>query len=253
MEINFFEEYPTEENLAKLKLIDFKSTIYLGYTNVEDFSKTKHKIEQNFKRRIQVGYWPLLKLREGYWLSAFSKNAAIKRVVAELERKGEKFSVVWDAEFPLLEKKLFVSEFLNMFSNRKLINTALTKSYSSHPVVVAEFPRSRMNNFLAELGGVTFPFTNYHRLDMLYTSMMKNENKENYVRQTIRRNINKYAKYSVGLGLLGRSEGDSSPLLTPGELERDLNIAKQERVKEIVLYRLGGLSPEYLKVLKKYA
>lgn len=253
MEINFFEEYPTEENLSKLQPVDFKTRVYLGFENAKDFVKTKHEIESHFKGRIQVGYWPLLKLREGYWLSAFSKNAAIKRVVAELERKGEKFSVVWDAEFPLLEKKLFVSEFLNMFSNRKLINTALTKSYSSHPVVVAEFPRSRMNNFLAELGGVTFPFTSYHRLDMLYTSMMKTENKENYMKQIIRGNLGKYKNYSVGLGLLERGEGDLSPLLTPDELERDLKIAKQERVKEIVLYRLGGLNKEYLKVLKKYA
>lgn len=253
MKINFIEEYPTNTNLAKLNLIDFPVGLSLGFKHLADFVKAKHKIERNFKQIKEITYWPLLDLSEGYWLSAFSSGKAIERIIKEMDETGEFFPVLWDAELPILNKKLFVTQLSQVFDNRNLIHQALLNPRPQHPLIVAEIPRNSFLQTLGNLTGTSFPFKNYYRLDMLYTSMMKGNNKSGYLRQTMRTNKQKYLKYSVAFGLIAEGEEKMTTLLTPLELDRDLEIAKEEGIDEIFIYRLGGLNYEYLKVLRHYA
>jgi hypothetical protein len=254
MRISFFEEYPLEKNLSKIKIIPFQTNLYLGCRNVKEFLELRAKLKKKFKNLDKVIYWPILDLSEGYWLSAFSKTSAIKRVFKELKSTEENFPVLWDAELPILNKRLFFTEILHFPFNRNLIHKVLQSQKDNHPLIVAELPRDGVRRLLSIMGGSSFPFSNYHRLDMLYTSMLKIENKEKYVRGVIRNNKNRFKRYSVGLGLIERGEEDHvTPLISPKELERDLTIVKKERIREVVIYRLGGLNKRYLSVLKKYA
>ena len=71
MKINFFEEFPTKENLDKAKLIKFDSVVYIAAKSLKEFEKWSKQIKKiNF--RITPAYWPILKKKEGYWLSPFS-------------------------------------------------------------------------------------------------------------------------------------------------------------------------------------
>lgn len=254
MHIGFFEEYPTRRNLSKLRLVPFKTDLYLGSSNVKRFLELKRDIKRRYKNVDEVIYWPILALSEGYWISAFAQTRALKRIIAELSDVKERFAVLWDAEFPALNKRLFLTELPHVLKNRKIIYKALVKNLKRHPLVVAEFPRGGMRYFWARLAAVSFPFTTYHRLDMLYTSLLAMKNKAQYIEQVMKRHKDKYRKYSVGLGLIGRGEGDNiTPLISPKDLERDLQIAKNLGIKNVVLYRLGGLNDKYLTLLKKYS
>lgn len=252
MRLGFFEEYPTEENLIKLRLVNFPTSLYLGCKSINEFIKLKRQIEKTYKGINQLVYWPLLRVEEGYWFSAFSKTEAIERVLNELKTTQNSFPVLWDAELPILNKKLFITSLPNVLGNRKLIHKTLLNQFENHPLIVAEFPKSGFGTWLSELCAASFPFTQYHRLDMLYSSMMQALDKEAYIRSVIKLNKRKYKQYAVSFGLLGKGEGDPTPLITPGDLDRDLKIAKKENIEEVIIYRLGGLDKKYLEVLESY-
>lgn len=253
MIVSFFEEYSSELNLNKLKLIHFSTNLYIGCKDINQFLQIRNRIKKNYQQVKQVIYWPILKLEEGYWLSGFTKTEGIMRILEELKKTKENFPILWDAELPTLNKKLFITQLPNLITNRKLIYGALLKQSPNHPLIVAQFSRSGLQEWFSQIGATSFPFANYHRLDMLYSSMMKNSDKSKFIRETIYRNKRKYKQYSVGFGLLDRGEGDPTPLITPNELDRDMRIAKTKNIREVVIYRLGGLNENYLRVLEKFS
>ena len=252
MKIGFFQEYTSKDVFSPLKHINFPINLYIGCKNVKQFLSISIELRKKYKNIEKVIYWPILKLSEGYWLSGFAKQPAIRRVTREINFAKESFPVLWDAELPSLNKKLLFTEIPLLLKNLIIIYKALLKQKPSNPIIVAEFPRFGISNVLSIIGGATFPFTKYHRLDMLYSSFLKITHKEIRIRNIIRSNILKYKKYTVGVGLIGRDKNDPTPLLTLKEFDRDMKICKDEGVKEVVLYRLSGMNGNYLRILKKY-
>ena len=51
MRVNFFEEFPNEKNLAKLKPISFPSVIYVAAKSLEEFNLIKKKIIWRFAQK----------------------------------------------------------------------------------------------------------------------------------------------------------------------------------------------------------
>lgn len=252
MRISFFEEYPSEKNLDKLRLIHFPTMFYLGTTSIGNFLRIKKSIKHTFPKVKECIYWPLLATHEGYWLSAFAKTNAIERILCELALTKEPFPVLWDAELPTLHKKLFFTELHNILNNRRLIVKALMNQRSNHPLIIAQFPKSGIHELTARIGASAFPFTNYHRLDMLYSSLLTIPNKHDYIRRVISEHKKTYTQYSVGMGLLVNGENEAVPPITTDALRKDLSVAKDERVQEVVIYRLGGLDKNYLSVLQEF-
>ena len=64
MKINFFEEFPTKDNLDKAKLIKFDSKIYIAAKSLREFDKYAKQIKK-INKRIEPAYWPILKPNEG--------------------------------------------------------------------------------------------------------------------------------------------------------------------------------------------
>lgn len=245
MEIGFFEEYPTEENLSKLKIISFPTSLYFACPNIDSFLKLKNKINKRYKNIKKIIYWPTPGSNEGYWISAFSQTKAIKRILKEIENTKEYFPVLWDAELPVLNKKLFFTEIFNVILNRRLIQHALRCQVGNHPLIVAEIPRCGIQKTVSEMVATSFPFTNYHRLDMLYGSKIS--------QSTLRENKNKYQDYSVGLGLIAPGvDGKITSIISPEQLLANLQTIKSEEIKEAVIYRLGGLNSKYLEIIKQF-
>src|SRR5947209_5026954 len=194
MHISFFEEYPSEDNLSKLGIVPFPTSIYLACRNVGDFLNLQTRIKEEHKNVQSIVYWPILDLSEGYWISAFSKTKAIRRIFNELSSTEESFPVLLDAEVPTLNKKLFFTEIFHVPRNRSLIRKAVSQAQDNHPLIVAAFPRHGVIRFLSQLAGISFPFNNYHRLEMLYTSLLKIRSKEGYVRRVIQESSKKFTK-----------------------------------------------------------
>src|SRR3989344_9192431 len=97
MLISFFEEFPTRENLAKLDFVTWKTKLYLASPGLEAFNLAQTDLRVN-KQLLDIIYWPVLKKKEGYWISPFSQRKALQRTFHELTKQV--VPVLLDLELP---------------------------------------------------------------------------------------------------------------------------------------------------------
>jgi hypothetical protein len=243
MRISFFEEFPTKQNLDKIKHIDFPTKLYIASKSYKEFQNLEIT-SKNVKSKI---YWPVLKQKEGYWLSPFTKRKALKRVMKEL--KDPNVPVMWDAELPVHKNKsLFFTELPLFFSNRKLIRDFMDSRKEAYGAEYFSVGKSRL--FLYFLG-ITFNSKNYHPIKMVYSSM--HDIGETLIRAEIKSLKKEFGnRLCIGLGVTAIGILGNEPIISLKLLERDLKICKDLGVEEVIIFRLGGINKSYAKLLKKY-
>ncbi len=246
MLISFFEEFPTKGNLEKLKLVSFPCKVYLASPSLEEFNKIKSSIKN--KKVKEVVYWPILKKEEGYWISPFSKRAALLRIFNEL--KDENVPVMVDAELPTSRNPWLYLQSFNFFRNKSLIKNFIKDQKN---VFTAEYyPQNRVGRFLLESLGLAFELDNLKVIKMAYHSMhsfnklaLEGKLKEERVRLKER--------LLLGLGTIAVGINGTEKLLSLEQLQKDLELAKDVGINEVVIFRLGGLNKGYVNVLKKFS
>ena len=243
MIISFFEEYPTKDNLEKLKLINFPSKLYLASKSLKEFKEVKNKIKnKNIKEFI---YWPTLTKEEGYWYSPFSKRNALKRTLNEIPLNQE---VMIDLELPTTQNsKLYFTEFLNFFRNKKLISNFIK---THNKVYTAEyFPIKSTLRLL----GLNYNPLEYKSkvIEMFYTSMWPFP--EDFLNKKFNEYSSKYNNLFISaVGTIAKGEASNEPILSAKDLEIDLRTAQKNNIKEVIIFRLGGLNKNYVKIISKF-
>lgn len=101
MRVNFFEEFPTDENLEKTRLINFDSTIYIAASSFQEFQALRKKLN-NINPELEAAYWPVLE--KSYWISPFSFTDELENLAEDLQKnkQTEPLKVLIDLELPLL-------------------------------------------------------------------------------------------------------------------------------------------------------
>ncbi|HII14704.1 MAG TPA: hypothetical protein HA362_00155 [Nanoarchaeota archaeon] len=246
MIISFFEEYPTKENLAKLKLVSFPAKLYLAAHSIGEFYRLKDKIKS--KNVKEVVYWPLLKKEEGYWMSPFADQNALKRIMEET--KG--IPVLWDAELPM-KRILLLKNMFHFYRSRKMIKDFI--SAHEKEVYCAEyFPESGIIYRLLKMLGVEFRAKECgdYEVRMLYSSMHEFSGK--FMKEEIEQGVlETKGKFIPAFGTLTKGARGNEKPVAKWLLERDLGIARDAGVKEAIIFRLGGLTKEYAEILKKFS
>ncbi len=88
-------------------------------------------------------------------------------------------------------------------------------------------------------------------IKMIYTSM--HHVPEGLFREELRSGKECWGRrFIVGLGVLVPGIMGNEKTLANEQLARDLRLCKKAGVREVIIYRLGGLDKEYVKVLKKF-
>ena len=246
MNISFFEEFPTKQNLEKIKLVTWPTTLIIAAKSVSEF----HTLTKSFPNHIESMYWPILEKSEGYWLSPFSSPIAVQRIISDIKNNGVK--VMWDAELPFRHPWLFlrVDYFLrNIFTIKKSF-----KEYGRN-ISTGEYPIKNvfMQFFLTSLG-VSFSPKRYgnKKIIMYYTSMHKVVSK--LFLNNIQRLQQKYGdNLYVALGTIAPGILGNEPILQPEQLEKDLQDMKNSGISEVVIFRLAGLNRQYVDILRKYS
>lgn len=245
MIISFFEEFPTEDSLAKLKLVSWPTKLYVAAHSVEQFRAVTSVIRHN-KNLLEAVYWPLLQKQEGYWISPFSKQTALQRLFDDLEHKN--ISVMLDLELPTTQNPLlYLTELLNFKKGKDLIHSFVC----NHPgeTYLCEYAASEKH--LKRLG-LHYANQKSKVMKMLYHSVHYYSPEK--LQSELQHGIQKYGEnYIVGFGTIALGITGKEPILSPEQLEKDLQIAQDAGVKEVVLFRLGGLNKKYVKVLEKFA
>lgn len=235
MIINFFEEFPTKGNLDKIKLIDFPSKLYIATNSVEELNKIKKQIKS--KHIKEIIWWPILTEKEGYYFSPFSSKKAMDRILKEAKNQ----KVMIDLEMPI-KKIEILTKFHKIITNRKILNKIL----ENQNIIICEHI---WDNLLMKILGLNYPRNN--KIKMLYTSQLKLPRKT--IENLVKKLSKKYSNVKIGLGLIAHGvEKIKKPLLTPEKLKRDLELCKKYNIKEIIIFRLGGLNRTYTLIIKKF-
>ena len=88
-------------------------------------------------------------------------------------------------------------------------------------------------------------------MKMLYHSVHHYTEKQ--LKSALRQGVKEFGdRYIVGFGTIAVGVGGNEPILPAEQLEKDLRIAKEIGVKEVVLFRLGGLNKKYVKVMERF-
>ncbi|MEA3378342.1 MAG: hypothetical protein U9Q69_01760 [Nanoarchaeota archaeon] len=242
MIISFFEEFPSEKNLEKIRLVDFPTKLYIASKSLKNFKKIK--ITSKFVK--EVVYWPVLDFNEGYWMSPFSKRKALKKVIDETEN----LNILWDAEWPKKRSLVLLNAF-QFFGNRKLIKRFFKKHKGT--IYTAEyFPEKGFFAKLLVFFGLSFDPNKYgsKMIKMIYSSM--HDYGKNFIKKEVEFGVKNYGNnFLVALGTIAVGIKGDEDILDLKVLERDLGICKKAGVNEVIVFRLGGLDKDYLKIIKK--
>ena len=246
MIISFFEEYPTKENLKKLRLITWHSKLYIASKSLNEFNKIKSKIKNNnIKEMI---YWPILAKKEGYWISPFSKRKPLFKILNEIKN----IPVMIDAELPTTQNPiLYITQLLNFSKNKKFIKNFILNNKS---VYVAEYcTNSRILEMKLSVLGLHFDPNKFNNkvIKMIYHSMHNYSDRN--ITDILKAGRKRFKdKFIAAFGTIAVGVKKNEPKLSLKILKKDLDTAKNEGIKEVIIYRLGGLNKEYAELLKQY-
>ncbi len=284
LEFVILEEFSTDENLEKIELIkEIPVEIVLAAENIKKFDELKTQVENSGENIRRVGYWPLFSDEEGYWQSRFSSPQAIDGLIGEAKDYSSPENpllLYWAAETPLRKKpSLIISNFLKSFDNQKKIIEFFKEhaAYGIH-LVTNEMPVMALPGappqFFQKLTGTSFDpkkCGNDEIIKGLYSSFYRSLGREvidKYadwlLRTQIRHGGKKYGeKFSTNTGCLAAGAMGDEPPLTLDQFHNDLRIVHDEitngpykgKFKDplrVYVFRLGGLTPDYVDVMKEF-
>jgi len=243
MQINFYEEFPTKENLEKLRLIKWKTKIFVTAKSKEGFAVLEKQIKK-IKKDTEVAYWPIAP--KTYWISPFSKTEDLEKLFSELNKT--KCSLLIDLELPLRENRiLLIKNIFRLKKNKKIIKDFLERNKSR--VTTAEYPFTIPKRVMKWLG-LSYEI-GYERNIMWYSSMLPR-----LLNNIIKKKLNKIENknnYSISLGTIATGVLGNEPILSPEILERDLEFVEKAGFEKVIIFRLGGLNKDYIEGIEKFA
>jgi hypothetical protein len=252
--ISFFEEFPDDEVLEKVGNINFDTKIYLATKNLQEFSVWEKKFKNSNVYIKEVVYWPILSKKEGYWISPWSDNEALKRIFEEIEERSDKkqLTVMLDLEPSLDRERLF--KFRNFIKNKRYIKKFILDS-EKYNVDIITVEKSHISDIILKPLGLSFNSKKYpiKKIKMYYSSYQRRTSTDSIIDKLFEKKMKSYRgkQIMVGLGLIGTGIHDETHRLSPEILKKEIEIAFKYGIKEVIIFRLGGLNDEYLKVLRE--
>lgn len=242
MEVEFYEEFPSEENFQKLKLIKFPTKIFIASNSVGEFLKYE-RIAKYYNKDIKAAYWPIIK--NSYWISPFSNSRDLIELFSELNKI--KNHLLIDLELPLRKRwKMYFKNIFHFGKNKKLIKTFLEKNKSR--ITTVEYIRSPLS-WRTKFLGLDYNIKAEKSL-MFYSSATDGETAKIWKNKILE--IKDKSNYSISLGTIAVGILGNEPILSPENLEKDLEFVKEAGFEKVIIFRLGGLNKEYIKILNKF-
>lgn len=248
MMISFFEEFPNGLNRRKVSLLSSPAKLYLAAGSVQEFKRIISKIKS--KKVKDYIYWPILKQKEGYWISPFSQRKALLRIFTELE--NETIPVMLDLELPTTRNPwLYLTQSVYFWSNQRLIQRFIG-NYQGEIYLAEYYQEGKRSEQMLTALGLHYAHPKVKIIKMLYRSL--HHFGDDFLQKELQRGKKEYwVRFIPSFGVIALGVMGNEPVLSPKQLEQDLRIAKKAGIREVILFRLGGLNKKYVKVLKKFA
>jgi len=150
-----------------------------------------------------------------------------------------------DLELPTRQNPLlYLTQIFNFLANKALIKRFI-KTHKGKIYAAEYFPEGKAKLLTLKTLGIHYQNTKvikmfYSSLHNFNTDFLKEEFK-------IAQNRN----YLVALGTISPGIHGNEPNVELKTLKRDLLLAKQTKIEEAIIFRLGGLNNNYKKIIKK--
>jgi len=252
MKINFFEEYPTKENLSKLDLVTWPAVVLIATSSYEQFDKIRQEYKEKYQN-ITFGWWPTIS--KSYWISGISDPKDLDQLFSELTSKihNQELPILLDLELPQKLWK-YIKNLVHLKSNKKKINNFLIQASKYNiKVYTAEYPSTgKILYAIWKIFGLSSSFDLPHtKIRMCYSSMLK-KFFGNQIWNIIMRFENNFSKtnqdrVSFGLGTIATGVFGNEPICRVEDIIEDIKWAEEAKATEIFIFRLGGMNEEYKK------
>ena len=243
MQVSFFEEFPSEENFAKLEFVDEPTKLYVAARNISEFLYWNNYVSGRYEQVEEMIYWPILDEEDGYWISPWTKQDALIELFDEIENHDKPISVMLDLEFPK-RRSLLLSEVPKMDQNRQMISDFIEKS-GEHNISVYLIEMSHINPRVLESLGMTYSGEEYdvEKIQMYYTSFRRPFLPNVIVNELFRSEAHEAASRNniLGMGLIAPGIYGDEPTYSQETLGMELKIAREEGISEVIVFRLGGV------------
>jgi len=242
MKIEFYEEFPNKRNLEKLKLVKFKTRLFIAAKSIQEFQEFEKQVKK-IKKGVEIAYWPIVE--NSYWISPFSNTKDLIKLFKDLEKIDNHLLI--DLELPLAKRwKMYFKNILHLKKNKKIIKEFMERNKKR--ITTAEYPLAFISKIMKFIG------LNYNikteKSIMWYSSMMpKSFNKK--IKKNLK-NIKNKKTYSISLGTLAIGILGNEPVLLPKNLEKDLKFVREVGFDKAIIFRLEGINKEYIKIINKF-
>ena len=184
-------------------------------------------------------------MENSYWISPFSNRKDLIELFWELE--SIKNHLLIDLEFPLAKRwKMYFKNIFHFRKNKKIIKYFLEKNKKR--ITTAEY--SHIFSKTRKLIGLSYDI-NYKKSIMFYTSVRSRKLNEKIIRNL--KAMKNKEDYSISLGTIAIGILGNEPILKPKQLEKDFEFVKKCGFKKVIIFRLGGLNRDYVKIIKKFS
>lgn len=229
-----------------LERLNMEIIIYIPAKTLDQFLWWKKEVQKTCQHIREIGAWPVLNKKDGYWFSGFTSNDNLKNL-----KQFSTLSVKIDLELPIpreeYSNKLLLSYFfpyiLKKGKNSRLLFNTIKEMSENTNIILNEFPFPRL--FLKKWGMHMPLMKNCTRNIMAYTTIGGN-----ILRPLTRcyiffyllkeRLLNKNLMCSIGLigpGIL-KKEGIYKNFR---QFEADLRMAEFLRIKQVAIYSIDSI------------
>ncbi|MDP7116549.1 MAG: hypothetical protein QF915_05810, partial [Candidatus Woesearchaeota archaeon] len=198
---------------------------------------------KSINKKITCIYWPVLTQEEGYWISPLSSPKALKRVFEEILHIP--VPVMLDLELPYRKPSRWFTGLPNFLPNKALIHHFIKSA--TKQIYTYEHAVHTASNIL----GISYNLPT-KKIFMYYTSQLRARHAKWFIDELIIQHLKDQKNLLIGLGCIATGILGTEKILSPQNLEKDLEEMKKLGIGEVVIFRLAGLNTNYLRVLKKY-
>ena len=242
MAIIFWSEFPEQVDWDKVnREINFDTEIYVACKDRQEYLAWKKKIKN---KHIDVGAWPILDKKDGYWFSGQTSKENIDKLdeFKDVDVKIDIEPKIYHGRYSNIKTWLWLIKwYVNPGKNKEHLLDKI-KSLKSSVIIsgffLPRFFRRRVGmeangkkNFIcySTVGRIAFPY---------YKFMIKKMSKDNF--------------YAIGLTHPGVF-GNEKAYKHKEEFVKDLETMKKLRVKNLVIYSLEGIiKRDWLDAVKDY-
>ncbi len=267
MKVILWSEFPSSVNWREAKKLfrdsNLKAEIYVASRSKKEFFSWKNKIESS---EIEVGAWPVLSKKEGYWFSGLCEKSSIDKLK---QFSGLKIKIDLEPPFPSWDYNDFkfllfsLSLILKEGKNNNYLKETIDDLSKSSTVLVNEFPLSRQ---VLSRSGIFYDLSkkkNIIKNIMLYSTIpnpifrpLVKAYLRNFAKNFIARNGSKGLSFSIGLigsGIL-KNENTYRDIK---EFAHDLDFIKKIGCQKVAIYSIDSIMQkknpeEWIRFIKKY-